>query len=117
MASTKTDLIYRALRNLGALPQGQAADADTFTALSALVDGMLDELEARDVLYIPDIDTYGLEDKYVQPLGHILAWRAAPEFGAANDQALAALATQAEMHLRNMESARPTYKIAESQYF
>jgi hypothetical protein len=115
--ATKTDLIYRALRNLGALPQGQAADADTAQAVSDLIDGMLAELEARDVLYIPDIDIYGVENKYLQPLGHILAWRAAPEFGAASDQALAALATQAEIHLRNMESARPTYKIAEGQYF
>lgn len=78
---------------------------------------MLAELEARDVLYIKDIDTFGLEDKYLQPLGHILAWRAAPEFGAASDAALATLATQAEIHLRNMESVRPTYKIAEGQYF
>ena len=78
---------------------------------------MLAELEARDVLYVQDIDKYGIDDKYLQPLGHILAWRAAPEFGSANDQALAALATQAELHLRNIESDRPTYKIAEGQYF
>lgn len=78
---------------------------------------MLSELEARDVLYIQDIDTYGLEDKYLQPLGHILAWRAAPEFGAASDIHLATLATQAEMHLRNMESARYTYQIGENTYY
>jgi hypothetical protein len=113
----RTDLIYRALRNLGALPQGQVPDADTYAAVGDLVTGMLAELEARDVVYIQDIDTYGVEDKFLQPLGHILAWRAAPEFGAANDQALAALATQAELHLRNMESQRPLYTIAEGQYF
>ena len=117
MAATRQDLIYRALRNLGALPQGQAADADTYTAVNDLIDGMLAELEARDILYVKDIDTYDLEDKYLQPLGHILAWRAAPEFGAANDQALAALATQAEMHLRDMEAQRPRYTVAEGQYF
>lgn len=115
--ATKNDLIYRALRNLGALPQGEAPDNDTVEALSDLVDGLLAEMERRDVVYVPDIDVYGLEDHLLQPLGHILAWRAAPEFGAANDQALAALATQAELHIRNMESQRPTYKIAEGQYF
>jgi hypothetical protein len=115
--ATRADLIYRALRNLGALPQGQTADADTYTAVSDLIPGLLAELEARDVLYIKDIDTYDLEDKYLQPLGHILAWRAAPEFGAANDQALAALATQAELHIKNMESQRPTYAIMPGQYF
>jgi hypothetical protein len=76
---------------------------------------MVDELEKRDVVYVPTLDYF--EDYLLQPLGHILAWRAAPEFGAASDQALAALATQAELFLRNMESARPTYKIAEGQYF
>ena len=96
-------MIYRALRNLGALPQGQAPDNDTYAAVGDLVDGVLAELEARDVIYIPDIDTYGMEDKYLQPLGHILAWRAAPEFGAASDQALAALATQAEIQLKEMD--------------
>lgn len=78
---------------------------------------MLAELEARDVLYVPDIDTFGLEDKFLQPLGHILAWRAAPEFGAASDQALAALATQAEIHIRHMEAGRPNYSIFVGQYF
>ena len=115
--ATRTDLIYRALRNLGALPQGSAPDADTATAVGALLDGMLDELEARDVLYIKDTTIFGLDDKYLQPLGHILAWRAAPEFGSASDATLAALATQAEIHLRHMEAGRPTYKIVEGQYF
>lgn len=74
-------------------------------------------MEARDVLFVPDIDEFGLENKYLQPLGHILAWRAAPEFGAASDQALAALATQAELHLRQMESVRPSGEIGEDSYF
>jgi hypothetical protein len=103
------------LRNLGALPQGQAPDAETYQSVSDLADGMVDELEKRDVVYLPTLTHF--EDYLLQPLGHILAWRAAAEFGAANDQALAALATQAELHLRNMESGRPTYKIAPGQYF
>jgi hypothetical protein len=96
---------------------GQSPSAEESQSLSDLIDGLLAEMEARDVVYIRDIDTYGLEDKYLQPLGHILAWRAAPEFGAASDVGLAALATQAEIHLRNMESGRYTYQIAESDYF
>jgi hypothetical protein len=115
--ATKTDLIHRALRNLGALPMGQSPSAEESQSLSDLIAGLLAELEARDIVYIRDIDTYGLEDKYLQPIGHILAWRAAPEFGAASDAALATLAVQAELHLRNMESGRPTYQLAESDYF
>ena len=62
---------------------------------------MLAELNARDIIYIKNIDL--LEEKYLQPLGHILAWKAAPEFGAASDQALAALSQQTEEHLNEME--------------
>lgn len=113
--ATRTELIHRALRNLGALPQGQSPSAEDSQSLSDLIDGMLSELEARDVLFLRDTATF--DDKYLQPLGHILAWRAAPEYGAASDQALAALATQAEIHLRNMESARYTYQIGENTYF
>jgi hypothetical protein len=100
---SKTDLITRALRNLGALPQGQSPSAEEFASISDLVDALVAELEARDIIYIRDIDTYGLEDKYFMPLANILAWRAAPEFGAANDQALAALATQGDMYLKEMD--------------
>lgn len=99
------------------MPQGQSPSAEDSQSLSDLIDGLLSELEARDILYIKDIDIFDMEDKYLQPLGHILAWRAAPEYGAAGDHALAALATQAEIHLRNMESARYTRQIAESNYF
>jgi hypothetical protein len=108
-------LIYRALRNLGALPQGQAPSAEDYQSLTDLVDSMLVELEARDVVYIADVEN--LDDKFLQPLGHILAWRAAPEFGAGSDQALAALSVQAEMHLKQMESVRPDYTIFGGQYF
>jgi hypothetical protein len=100
---------------LGALPQGSAPDADTYQALSDLVDSMLTELEARDVVYVADVDA--LDDKFLQPLGHMLAWRAAPEFGAGSDQALAALSVQAEMHLKQIESVRPDYTIFGGQYF
>src|SRR5512139_2948825 len=113
--ATRADLIYRALRNLGALPQGQSPSAEEYQSISDIIDWTLAELEKRDVVYVKDVDN--LEEQFVQPLGHIIAWRAAPEFGAAQDQSLAALATQAEQHLQKMESVRPTRKIAESDYF
>lgn len=108
-------MIYRALRNLGALPQGQAPASEDYQSVSDLVDGLVLEMEKRDVVYIPDVDA--LEDHLLQPMGHILAWRAAPEFGAASDGMLAQLAAQAELHIRNMESTRPNYSIMEADYF
>jgi hypothetical protein len=113
--ANRTDLIHRTLRNLGALPQGQSPSAEDSQSISDLIDATVAELEARDVVYIADIDNF--EDKFLVPLGHVVAWAAAPEFGAASDQALAALSIQAEMRLKNMESTRPTYQIAEGSYF
>ena len=113
--ATRSDLIYRTLRNLGALPQGQTPSNEEYQSISDLIDWTIAELEKRDIVFVKDVDN--LEDEFVQPLGHIVAWRAAPEFGAASDQALAALATQAEMSLQKMESTRPTRQIAESDYF
>jgi hypothetical protein len=99
---TRTDLIHRALRNLGALPQGASPSAEEYQSISDIVDSVIAELEARDIIYIADADF--IEDEHFLPLGHILAWKAAPEFGSASDQALAALATQAELHLKEMDN-------------
>jgi hypothetical protein len=61
---TRLDLINQTLINLGALPVGQAPDADTSSVVDNLIDGLIAELEARDIVYIKDITTYGVEDKY-----------------------------------------------------
>jgi hypothetical protein len=98
----RQDLIYRALRNLGALPQGQSPSAEDYQSISDLVDSVLAELTARDIIYIASADL--IEDEHFLPLGHILAWKAAPEFGSASDQALAMLATQAELQLKEMDN-------------
>jgi hypothetical protein len=87
---------------LAFLPQGTSPNSEEYQSVSDLVDGVLAELEARDIIYIPSADS--LEEEFLQPLGHILAWRAAPEFGAAADQALAALSEQAELKLKEMDT-------------
>jgi hypothetical protein len=89
--------------NLGVLAVGQAPDADTSNVVDNLIDGLIAELEARDIIYIKDITTYGVEDKLFLPLARILSWRAAPAFGAQNDSGLAALATEAMLVLQEMD--------------
>lgn len=83
--------------------------------MSDLVDTMIEELKLRDIVDITDVES--LEDEYFVPLGHILAWRAAPEFGAASDPALAALATQAERFLTKMAADRYQGGTVECDYF
>src|SRR4029078_8113730 len=108
-------LIHRALRNLGVLPQGQSPNAEEYQSVSDLVDALIASLSAREVVHITDVDT--LDDAYLIPLGHCLAWAAASEFGAGADQALAALSQQGEMHLKKMEADKYTGSILESDYF
>jgi hypothetical protein len=103
MAKTRTDLIHRALRNLGVLPQGQSPSAQEYDSVSDLVDPMVEELFNRNIAKINSVDD--LEEEFFIPLGHILAWYAAPEFGSASDPALAALSEQAEVHLKYMYDA------------
>lgn len=102
MAQDRTALIHRALRNLGVLPQGQSPSAQEYQSVSDLIDVMFEELDSRNILrsILTNADT--IDDNFFVPLGHILAWYAAPEFGSAADAGLAALAYQAEERLKDM---------------
>ncbi len=115
MSFDRTALIHRALRNLGVLPQGQSPNAEEYQSVSDLVDGLIASLSAREVVHITDVDT--LDDAYLIPLGHCLAWSAASEFGAGADQALAALAQQGEMQLKKMEADKYTRSILQADYY
>jgi len=79
------------------------------------VDSLIAGLSAREVVHITDVDT--LDDAYLIPLGHCLAWSAAAEFGAGADQAMAALAQQGEMQLKKMEVDKYTRSILQADYF
>ena len=115
MSFNRTDLIHRALRNLGVLPQGQSPSAEEYQSVSDLVDSLIASLSAREVVHITDVDT--LADEYLIPLGHCLAWSAASEFGAGADQALAALSQQGEMQMKKMEVDKYTRSILQADYF
>jgi hypothetical protein len=106
---TRTDLIHRALRNLGALPVGQTPSVEESTLIDDLIDPMFEELSAREILDY-GLDTDNIEEKHFGSLGHILAWRAATEFGQGQDAALAALNQRAEMDLKDMSNIIDRFK-------
>jgi hypothetical protein len=113
MPMTRAQLVNRALANLGALPAGQTANDEEYDQVDTLVIPVVDSLAARDIYYVADATAIP-EEAFIQ-LGHCLAWACAPEFGLHNDPALAALAQQAEVHLKIMQSEQPTYKVLEFQ--
>lgn len=108
MAKTRTDLIHRALRNLGVLPQGMNPSSEEYNSVDDLVDCVIEDLIARDIVFIEDADA--IEEKYFLHLGHVLAGAAAAEFGAQGDAAIAARAQRGEMDLEKIASTRPTYQ-------
>ena len=115
MAKTRRDLVYRALYNLGVLPQGQNPGNEEYNSVDGLVDPMVEDLIARDIVHIQDVDA--IEEKYFIHLGHVLAGHSASVFGMQNDPALAARATKGERDLQTIFSTRPTYQTLEIQAY
>lgn len=115
MSQTRADLVRRALKNLGALPQGQTASDEEYDSVDDHVEPMLEWLSGRDIVYVADPDV--IDDAYFLPLGHILASVCQAEFGAADDAALIALAQKAELDLKAIGASRPTYAVMKPQYY
>ncbi len=111
MAKTRADLVNRALFNLGVAVQGQNPGAEEYNSVDALVDPTIEELIAKDVCFIEDVDA--IEDRYFLALGHVLAGNAASVFGMQNDQAIAARMVKGEKDLEQMSATRPTYATLE----
>lgn len=108
MSKTRRNLIDQALRNLGALDETSVPPPDEVTTVDSYVNGMLLGLSARDIVFIEDDED--IPEEWFLPLADCLAWASAAAFGAAGDQALMGLKTQAEDNLRVMARVRPTYK-------
>lgn len=109
MSKSRSELVNRALADLGALPVGQTASTQEYASVDNLVDPLVASLSERDIYYVSD--TSAIEDAAFIPLGRCLAWAAAPEFGLHGDAALAALNEQAERHLKAIGSEPPSYRV------
>lgn len=72
------------------------------------MDSTIEDLIARDVVYVEDSEA--IDEKYFMPLGLILASNCRAEFGMASDPALPALALDAEKKLQQISRVVPTFK-------
>jgi hypothetical protein len=115
MARTRTDLVNKALYNLGVTPSGQTPGIEEYNTVNDLVDGVIEDLIERDIYYLVDVDAVPVAP-FIH-IAHILAYVAAPEFGAAGDASLAAKAQKAEMDLQAYAATRPTYQPLKVQAF
>lgn len=115
MTKTREDLVKKALKNLGVLPQGQTAGVEEYNQVNDLIDSMIEDLVGRDIVFIEDVDA--IEDKFFLSLAHVLAGFSLSEFGMQNDAALTARAIKAEQDLQRIFAERPTYDILEVQAY
>ena len=114
-AKTKTDLINQALKNLGALPFGQAANDEDFDNVDGLVGPAVADLRERDVYFLADSNVIP-EEAFIW-LGHVLAWNAAAHFGQQSNADLFQLGQDAENKLQIIQSERPYYTTLEVQAY
>ncbi len=98
---SRSDLVHRALRNLGVLASGQVAGAEEYSAVNDLVEPMIEDLIARDIIHI--MSTSEFQDQHFTHLGHVLAGQAQAEFGLLDDAAISARAIKAEMDLNKID--------------
>lgn len=100
---------------MGVLPQGQNPGTEEYNQVDALVDPMIEELVAKDIVFIEDVDA--IEDKYFLALAHVLAGHAASDFGMQADIGIASRHTKGEKDLEIMASVRPQYSTLEVMPF
>ena len=108
MTKTRTDLIHRTLRNLGALPQGQSPSAEDETSIDEVIDSTLLGLQKRNVITLAS-STTTFSDEYLLPLAHVMADAARSEYGSlgtADSQELAVYKERAERDLEDFQRGK-----------
>lgn len=121
---TQTDLITQALKNLGVLAAGNAADPEDFNYVLENVDPMIRMLASLDICYIGDSNN--ISGELFLPLAAVLADLCASKFGAPPDDQAALNAKglgtppgtgSGALMLRQINRGRPTYETLRTQSF
>jgi hypothetical protein len=109
---TRTQLIERALKSIGALEPGEAPSPEDYDTVDGLIDPLLAQLAADQVIYIQDDDA--IELQFFLPLARLLGNAAGPDFGSAINEEAKKIDEQV---LRRLTATRPTYQAQEGEYF
>ncbi len=112
ITKTRTQLIHRALAAIGALEPGEAPSTEDYATMDNLVDPLIAQLVADDVVYIDD--AAAIPVAYFIPLANLLGNMAGPDFGSpVNDDAK----IRDEALLKRISSTRPTYETQQGSYY
>lgn len=87
---TRLDLINRALTEIGKLESGQTASAEDVATVDELVDPMIEDLSARQVIHVADAGDPGPTGGQIEAapflhLARLLGELIAPGFGRSSD--------------------------------
>jgi hypothetical protein len=111
-SKTRDDLVARALVKLTVVGSGQSPDAEDAASIDAAIDGILNDLAARDVVEVPDDDA--IPSEWFEDLAEIVAQCCARDFGRPKDQAEI---DHAERALIKKGTSGPTYQHQTTEYF
>ena len=97
MTQTKAQLILQTLQEMNVLGAGQDAPAEDYQAVEDRIQPLLDDLSARNVIYVPDVDA--IDNSQFPYLVQLLAQFCSPKFEKQMD---ASVITFAENRLRTI---------------
>lgn len=121
---TTEQLIYRAMTEMGRLYSGDAPSDEDYDTVEALVEPLVEQLNAQEIAYIDDIDA--IDPKWFLPLARLVAIEAAPSFGNSAVQALITnnratnldgLRDREHAVMRQINASKPTFEVQKSEYF
>jgi len=112
ITKTRAQLKTRAGKSLAIIEPGEALSTEDDATLDDLVDPLIAQLAADNVVYIDDSEA--IDVTYFLPLARLLANLAGPDFGSPiNEEAQ----VRDENILKRLASTRPTYEVHPGEYF
>jgi len=112
---TRRDLVDEALGVLGVVGSGQSPEVEDVAKVDGKINATIDDLRARDVIYIPDYDE--IDTEIFLDLATCVAGKCMADFGLANDPRITAMAVVAENSLSIKSAQGPTYTRLRTEYF
>jgi hypothetical protein len=112
IVKTRAQLKERAGKLLALIEPGEALSTEDDATLDSLIDPLLAQLAAGDIVYVADSETIELE--VFLPLARLLANAAGPDFGSPiNEEAK----QSDEAELRKILATKPTYEPLRGEYY
>lgn len=107
---TRRELVNQALADLFIVEAGEIPSAADYSTVDGFVDGLLDRLQRRRIVYVDDASS--IDAAIFDPLAVLLADAAKAEYGGATFDV-----AKAESDLRQITSAGQTDEPVRAEYF